>query len=199
MDASTRIESVENANSFIQQFEYAIGTSLVSYYNQLHDGSKRWKSHTETDIFDEFFERPPDRHIDSRLICMDPRYNIVVNEYLGPDVARFSTELNRFITSYERPPSCGCIHCYLRAMFNKNRVVRILQAFQAVLSDRQPRSFDISPEEYNAIQNDSLRAAIYLVDVVNDSFYMSEKRIRLWLNGVDVFFIQVVLDKSTHL
>ena len=199
LNPSVCIDTLQNAEAFIRQFEDELGTSLATYYQRLHeDDAKRWVAHPETDIFDDLFKRPKEDHVDSRLMCFDPHTYEIVDQFLGPDVLKFCTAFKKLVSAKDSAASCGCIHCFLRSTFNKNQLVRVLQAFQVIPHNRQPYSFDISPEEYASIQDGTLRAAVYLVDSDRGSFYMSEKRIRLWLNGVDVFFIQVVSPLPTH-
>ena len=87
--------------------------------------------------------------------------------------------------------SCACIHCYLRSAFPRNAVRKVLAVHVPSTSNRIPKSFTLTMEEYQKIRNDSYRLSLVLLNRIGDSWVICGDRPRIWLNRVDINYIQV--------
>ena len=87
---------------------------------------------------------------------------------------------------------CDCIHCYLQNAFPRNVVKKVLAVYApSTAFNRIPKSFSLTMEEYQKIRNESYRLSLVLLNRIGDKWQISGDRPRIWVNRVDINFIQV--------
>lgn len=88
---------------------------------------------------------------------------------------------------------CDCIHCFLKTTFPRNLVLKsVLVTSPLETCNKHPKVFNISMEEYQGVKSGSKRLSLFLLKHDADAgWFLVSNRTRIWLNGIDVNFIQV--------
>ena len=133
-------------------------------------------------------------NIEKQLQSMSPEHRVVVCH----NPINSETPGIHFIQkSNSGPASCDCIHCYLQNAFPRNVVKKVFAVHvPSVSANRTPKSFSLTMEEYQKIRNDSYRLSLVLLNRIADKWVISGDRPRIWLNRVDINYIQVGSDIS---
>lgn len=89
--------------------------------------------------------------------------------------------------------SCHCIHCYLRVMFPRNLLLKsVLVTSPRETCNKRPKSFNVTMEELQGVKSGSMRMSLFLLKHYDDGGWnVVSNRSRIWLNGIDLNFIQV--------
>ena len=125
---------------------------------------------------------------DRKLRLMSPEHRVLV--CYNPDNSGIPGI--HFIPKIDPNPSpCDCIHCYLRNAFPRNDVRKVFATHVPSVSNRIPKSFTLTMEEYQKIRNDSYRLSLVLLNRIGNSWAICGDRPRIWLNRVDINYIQV--------